>query len=132
MDTGVLFTELKKAFNGGFKYENNAEVVINEADFEIQDRLHRAILNSMVGSGKGVDYLLKLFVDPEVDKLLWECLQRCTYNKEKITKETFNDSKAKPNYYPIKCACLHKNIAPFMTALSSLLASLMAEEGAPQ
>lgn len=48
---------------------------------------------------------------------MFDCLKRSTYNDQKITASTFDDAKARSDYYPIFLACLKENILPFFTFL---------------
>lgn len=106
------------------KYVNNAQIVIHEADFEVQDALHNAIMVSLKHAKTLAEVLLTITSDTKVNECLWECLARCTYNGAKITKQTFSDPNAKANYYPIKLACLRDNILPFLPALILTLQNL--------
>jgi len=62
-----------------------------------------------------------LIVDSDVDVLnsIFLCLERCLYNKEKITIDTFEDFKARADYYEILIKCLKENLMPFIMPLFS-------------
>lgn len=132
---------------------SGAEVKINVADWTSSKRLQKAINLAIKKSGVelskvdieqlfsgsksemltsvksgALDSLLDLVLsvdsDDEVEKALFKCLERCTYNGEKITKDTFEDVEARGDYYEIVIHCLKENLAPFFRPLLSKLKKL--------
>lgn len=108
---------------------SGAEIVINDADWVDAKLLKNAIWGN-IGQGKipfpvgvkpDLDYLLpflaKIDGSPEFDTALWPCLVRCTYNKEKITQATFNNIKAREDYYAVVVNCIEVNLGPLFVSL---------------
>ena len=118
------------------KTENNAELVVNEADFEKVLELKKAIQENLKATGvsldslegedvtsalqKMIDLLLVLDTSERTERAIFECLAHCTYNNAKINKQLFNDlPEARSDYYEIIRACIEVNLRPFMKSLSS-------------
>lgn len=61
------------------------------------------------------------FSSPEIDRCLWECLKRCTYNKgdadHKITDQTFEPLEARDDYMVVCLEVAKANILPFAKSL---------------
>lgn len=130
---------------------SGAKVVINEADYGDAMALKSAIQREVAASGLKFDFDLnkpisgqKLPIDAmvaaalsadsseAVQAALFKCLIRCTYNSEKITKDTFNPKAARPDYYPIVVECIKENILPFYAGLTSSFSNLLTNFTAPE
>ena len=113
-----------------FTTENGAEIVINEADFISSLKLKNAVLKAIKESGVDIAKIdlekitiaslepiiaivLSADTSDDVQKAVFKCLLRCTYNKEKITEDTFKPTVARKDYYEIVIACLKENLSPF-------------------
>lgn len=125
--------------------KSGAKIVINPAPFEdainLKNAVEREIVNSRIDPEKiesSIGLLpIILHVDgsPEVNAALWPCLIRCTYNAQKITKTTFDDVKARADYYDIVMACWDANNGPLVAGLCSRLSPLginLTRQNAPQ
>lgn len=124
-DVNIADTLRSLLENFKIDYKGNPEVVINEAGLDLQERLHAELLD-VVAKGSDAIGIAKVLVDPNINDILWDCLSRCTYNKERITKDLFEDHKGidKANLYPLKIACIIKNIMPFTPVLISMLQNI--------
>lgn len=115
---------------------NNVEVVVNEASWEDGMTLKCIMQNEFLKAGIKVDIgNLKIEDDIDFTKLMnafmqidgsmavhyqiIKCLERSIYDKEKITKNTFDSSNARKDYYELVFACLKVNLGPFLEALLS-------------
>lgn len=116
-----------------------ANIKINVASFANAIALKNAIareiklggINVDALKGKNVAEIAKLDVAPfiniiaaidsskEVNEAIMACLERSTYNSEKITPDTFDEVSAREDYYPIVAECLKVNLAPFLKGLAS-------------
>jgi len=115
------------------KFDNGDEAVINIASFSNSLSLKNAISKSLLAQGvklanidiNNVDSLLDAIFaadsDEAVNKAIFTCLAKSTYNKEKITFDIFEDEKARENYYEIVIECLKINLSPFLKPLISKL-----------
>ncbi len=63
--------------------------------------------------------LLRVVSSDAVYGKLWPCLERSTYNGAKITQATFEDEKARQDYYEILVEFLKVNITPFLPKTAS-------------
>jgi hypothetical protein len=62
--------------------------------------------------------------DKNLRKCIFKCLERCTFDKVKITKDFFETSENREFYYPIVTECIKVNLKPFMKPLFSKLKGL--------
>jgi hypothetical protein len=130
--------------------KSGAELVINLASFDDGDRLLKAVIRELIAvqfdmditglslsdiSGKDINTLKNgLFQVAQSDAVqasLFKCLERCTYNGQRITKATFNDVGARGDYFPIAWEVIKTNIGPFFANLdlSLLIKSLVPSNG---
>lgn len=129
--------------------KSGAKLLITRSDFEICDRLLMAVANEL--KQVGVDIGLKSLAigEDSVDKdkaintiknaflqlvgaasirpILWECMERVTYNGAKVTRATFNDDKAVGDYLTVAGEVMVSNLAPFFPGLSSKLSNLAGQ-----
>lgn len=113
---------------------NNATVKIHIASFQEAMALKNAIQKAFTESGikiKAEDNLedilyliMSLDSNEQVNKEIFKCLARCTYNNQRIVMDVFEDEKAREDYYEIVFACLEVNLKPFIKALFSKLKDL--------
>ncbi len=121
-----------------FQTKNGVEVVINFAGFKEASALKRAIGIELLKVNIDLDkidpnnikslmevditpdlintfknFILVLDTSPAVEKALFDCLVRCTYDHEKITKDTFEDIEAIADYYEVALNCMRDNLTPF-------------------
>lgn len=119
-----------------FGYSNVA-IIVNPAPMEQAIALKCAIEAKVKQSGKDIshiagslqiggmldpaiiDLILALASDIDINKYIMDCLERCTYNKNKITSRTFDDVNARKDYYKIALECIKVNIWPFYEGLIS-------------
>jgi len=126
-----------------FKTQSGADVNICVSDFEAAMALKGAVSSELAKVGIDLSSI-KLDKDTEVSEVLtpltqaiftldsskevyeklFVCLARCTYNREKITKQTFDDVKARVDFYEIMYACFKVNIFPFFEGPLSKLKTL--------
>lgn len=123
------------------KTQNGVDLVIEPADFISAMKLKNAVLKAVKESGVDVskidlekinaaslqpiiEVVLSADTSEDVEKAIFKCLERCTYNGERIIRETFEPVEAREDYYEIVIACLKENLAPFFKNLISKLKSL--------
>lgn len=130
-----------------FKTKSGCTVTINEASFEDAINLKNSIMRELSSVGftldaeslKGVDFnsdidskvmskivnaIMAVDSSNVVFENIFKCLERSKYNSEKITKDTFEDLKARESYYEIIIACVKVNLAPFLKGLVSMFGQL--------
>lgn len=131
--------------------ESGAILNIKTAPFATGTKLVKAVsrellkVNIDIGLGKGrledffsleidkdgaintiKDLILNLISSDEIETIVWECLDRCTYTLEgapagRINRATFENDKAKGDYYLIVKEVLAENLTPFFPNLHSKL-----------
>lgn len=117
-----------------FKTQSGAKVKINPADFEDALELQAAIaekiseskisFKSMSDEIDVAEFLkagMSVAADKNVREILFKCLVRCTYNGQKITKQTFEDVEARKDFYEVAFSCLKENVGHFIAPLISKL-----------
>jgi hypothetical protein len=127
-----------------FTTDEGKEVVINPAPFQLAGRLKRAIHKELSKIGIDLGYLnfkteitadilkafskMALIIDSseEVEALVFACLERCLYDKEKITVDTFEPVEMRAYYYKIIGGCLKENLFPFYKNLPLLFNELIS------
>ncbi len=129
-----------------FTSASGAKVIINLAPFDDAMELKSAVLRQISAADIKIDpNKIKLADDidiegvikaviavdcsPEVNAAVMRCLLKCTYDGHKITKATFEDGRAREDYYEIMIACLKVNLIPFFRKVFSLLSTLLSGLG---
>lgn len=75
------------------------------------------IHNMEIDVGQIAAAALKVDSSKAVRNALFACMVKSTYDKEKITPETFEDPNARADYYEIAFAVIKENLAPFFSGL---------------
>lgn len=126
--------------------DSGAKINITLADFEVCDRLLMAVtkelesINISLGlkSGNLADFfnldidkdaalntlknaIMRISSSQLIRPILWECMQRATYNGIKITPKTFEGEKERGDYLVVAKEVLVSNLLPFFPNLSSKL-----------
>lgn len=98
-----------------FIASSGAQVVINPGSWEETDALRDAIFSTCAGLQSSDSLTMGFAIEssPAVKKAVYKCLERCTYNGQKITKATFEDVTARQDYAEIVRSCIEVNQAPF-------------------
>lgn len=129
--------------------DSGAKINITLADFEVCDRLLIAVSKELEGvginlgmkSGSFADFmnmdinkddaintlknaLLRLVSSTLIRPILWECMERVTYNGIKVTPKTFENAKERGDYLIVAKEVLASNLLPFLPGLSSKLSTL--------
>ena len=122
----------------------NGKAVINVADWRSAMALKNAIAKEFSASDfdlSGIDAksikdignldlnvitpFLKVIMQVDsseaVNAAIMQCLAKSTYNSERITADTFEDTEARADYYEIVFECLKVNLLPFFGGLISKL-----------
>ncbi len=128
-----------------FKCHSGAILKINAAPFKDARALYKAVLKE----AKGVDVSSKTeipslykelfcvaFSSDEVEKALWACLNRCTYDNGngdlKIDDSTFEPVAARDDYLQVCMEVAKENVLPFGKSLyAEYLAMLAMSEKDP-
>jgi hypothetical protein len=130
--------------------DSGAKVNITLSDFEVCDRLLIAVTKEL--EGVGISLGLKSgnftdFLNMDIDKdaalntlknaimriassnlirpILWECMQRVTYNGLKVTPKTFEGEKERGDWPILAKEVLVSNLIPFFPSLSSKLSTVV-------
>lgn len=123
--------------------DSGAKLNITLADFEICDRLLMAVTKEMesVGINLGLksgnlaeffsldmdkdaalntlkNVIMRLASSALIRPILWECMERVTYNGLKVNKKTFEGEKERGDWPIVAKEVLVSNLIPFFPGLS--------------
>ena len=129
--------------------DSGARLVITLADFEVCDRLLIAVTKELEGvgislglkSGNLTDFLnmdidkdaalntlknvvMRLSSSTMIRPILWECMQRVTYNSVKVTPKTFEGERERGDWPIVAKEVLVSNLLPFFPGLASKFSTL--------
>ena len=129
--------------------KNGALLTVSLAPFADANRLLKAIarelalVNFDLGnldlkeiSGKDINVLknavFQLVQSDAVEAAVLKCAEKCLYNNERITADTFNTEDARQNYLRVVWEVIKANLSPFFAGLDlSLWTSAKAPTDAP-
>lgn len=106
---------------------SGAKLKITPSSFAVAKDLFQAVTEEMKGlsisSSTEID--INLFKDlfcsglssKKIEKCLWECMKKATYNDLKITEDTFEPVEARQDYLQVMFEVAKENISPFMKSL---------------
>ena len=121
------------------KLPSGAILKINLAPFAESKALYQAVLSE----GKGIELSIATdtvtlykqffcvgFSSPEIERCLWKCMERCTYNGGKgdlkIDEDTFEPVEARDDYMSVCIEVGKENILPFMKSLYAEYKQILA------
>lgn len=131
-----------------FKLSSGASLVVSQAPFVDAMALQKALLASVKGLPLSAD-IMKMDVSvlkdgviaaatsPEVEKALFQCAARATYENIVVSADLFDDPKigtqARKDFYDIAWKIIEVNCGPFFkTTFSRLKAALPVAPAASQ
>lgn len=108
------------------KLPSGATLKVAPAPFAISKDLYQAVLRDMkevsIKDGLDIAEILKQFFcvgfsSKEVEALTWKCLERCLYNGERITEDTFEPIERRDDYLKVVAEVVKENVLPFAKSL---------------
>lgn len=103
---------------------------VGVSPFSVSKALYQAVLREMRGvkisSDDPVPLILKDLLcaglsSPEIEKCLWECLKKCTYNSGKgdfkVEESAFEPVECRGDYHQVCMEVAQDNIGPFVKSL---------------
>lgn len=117
------------------KTKGGADLVVRPASLANAINLQNIVLKEISGTGLDIDLdlgkmaggtlnellpaLINVCSSEAVQDALFNCLVQCTYNSEKITRDTFENFEARGDFYEVLIECAKYNLAPFFKNLLS-------------
>ena len=114
------------------KSGNHAE--LSPASFAAASDLRRVLARELAGTtfnfsgdlgalmAKDVSAIMnvicQLVASEAVEKGVFKCLERCLYNGQKITRDTFEKPESWPDFLPIAVEVVKMNVLPFFSGLN--------------
>jgi hypothetical protein len=112
-----------------FKTQSGAAVVLPSAPWRDAVALKNAIHKEMAQSNIAIDlnadisvvvkFVFQVDSSESIYDAIMKCLAKGTYNTVKISEATFEDEKAREDWYDILEGCLKVNYFPFVVGLRS-------------
>jgi hypothetical protein len=114
---------------------SGAKLKVTPSSFAVSKELFQSVSEEMkslnISSTTEID--INLFKDlfctglssKKIEKSLWECMKKATYNNLKITEDTFEPVEAREDYIQVMFEVAKENIAPFMKSLFASYADIM-------
>lgn len=114
---------------------SKAKLKISPSAFAVSKELFQAITEEMkslnISASTEID--INLFKDmfctglssKKIEKCIWECMKKATYNDLKITEDTFEPVEAREDYIPVMFEVAKENITPFMKSLFASYADIL-------
>jgi hypothetical protein len=112
------------------KLPSGAKLKIQVAPFSDAKALYQAVLKELKGvkfdTKTQIPNILKdlacaSFSSEDVERALWKCFERCTYDSGKgemrINQDTFEPTEARGDYIDVCTAVAKENILPFVKSL---------------
>ena len=101
-----------------FTAPSGAKVSVTISSYEICFDLLRAVRKVTLEKGKTIENV-DVLIDPDVDRLIYKCMERATYDDQRITRETFELEARRGDFLPIASEIMSINLNPFVPGLSS-------------
>jgi hypothetical protein len=115
--------------------KNGALLTVSLAPFTDANRLLKAIARELAQvnfdlgdldlkeiSGKDINVLknavFQLLQSDAVETAVMKCAEKCLYNNERITSETFSKEDDRPAYLPVVWEVMKANLSPFFAGLN--------------
>ena len=131
--------------------KSGATLGISIAPFASSSKLLKAIVTELKGVDielENIDFaklasqdintmknaICQLLASDQLEKAVFECMTKCTYNGSRIVKDTFEPEDARQDYLPCAWEVIKVNLRPFFSGLdlSSLTSEPPAPSGSPQ
>ena len=119
------------------KLPSGAVLSLTMAPFQDGHRLMKAVAREIEGVKITGDFLkepdaikniiMRAIYSEDVELALKPCLARCSYNKQQITEDAFEDEKARGDFLPVVKEVMVYNLTPFFGSLSSLLKDIKGQ-----
>jgi hypothetical protein len=62
--------------------------------------------------------IFQLLSSDALEAVVFQCMERCLYDGQKITRQTFEPEQARGDYLPIAWEVIRFNLSPFFSGLS--------------
>jgi hypothetical protein len=115
---------------------SGARLIITPSDFVLASKMNKIVAKLLKGNGFSMDIagmdmsvlkdaILDLVASQELEDCVFECLQRSSYEGQKVTKNMLNDpkldAKARGDFYFIVWHAIEANCGPFFGPVFSWL-----------
>lgn len=119
------------------KLDSGADLKITMASFAEARGLYQSVLKEVkflkiedqaeIDVNFFKDIFCTLLSSKEIEQEIWNCMGRATYNKQKITEDTFSEEVARGDYISICYEIAWYNISPFTKGLYAKFSPLLGK-----
>ncbi len=124
---------------------SGAKFQITPSSFELANALRKSLMRTVKGIPLGdnplnqdlsvlKDVFLEAASSDDVERCLFACLERASYQDVKVTKNLFDDPKlgqqARSDLFEIFWKCIEVNLGPFFVKIFSVLSERLKTPGA--
>lgn len=117
------------------KTKSGAELVVKLAPFADSKALYQALceegLRVKLDAAAEIDknFFKDVFCvamsSPKIERALWPCMERSTYNGMKIVPDTFETASAREDFIDVCMLVTEENVRPFLKNLSALFSPIL-------
>ena len=107
------------------KEVETVDVSLGSKVASLQSVFDAEVTDQMLNTIKNI--ISRVLSSEKIEEVLWQCMERATYNGVKITQDTFEDVKARGDYLIVAKEVLWFNLVPFVRNLGSLFQELKAK-----
>lgn len=116
LKSGAELSMTVAPFADGMKLFKTIARELKQVDIELGDLDVSKLAGKDINSIKNV--VFQLLGSDAVEACVFDCLKRCTLNGVRITKETFEDENARPDFLPAAWEVIKLNLRPFVSGLN--------------
>lgn len=127
LSNGVTLSVAPAPYKDASRLKNKVVNQLMSEGFDLKDLNSKDIMKTNISKDLIFDVIKRVALlesSEEVEELVIKCAERCLYNKEKITLDTFEDSEVWPVVIEIKIEVIKANVLPFFLSLPSIVKRL--------
>ncbi len=110
--------------NKSIVLKSGAKLYMTLAPFQDGHNLFKAVTRELIGTSLqgevNLALTMKLLSSEEVEKVLWPCMMRATYNGQKLSPDLFEPGDVRKDFLLVVKEVLDFNLIPFFPSLDSL------------
>lgn len=107
-----------RLFKAIAKEIQSVDISIGAKGSTVQDIFQLEVSDQAINTVKNI--ISRLLSSDSVEEVLWQCMERATYNGVKISADVFESEKARGDYFIVAKEVLWFNLSPFVRNLGSL------------
>lgn len=131
LNSGAVLAVSIAPFSSSKKLLNVVMQELKDVDLELENLDLANFASQDINTLKNA--ICQLLGSENLERAVFECMAKCTYNGSRIVKDTFEPEEARADYLPCAWEVIKANLRPFFKNLDlSLLASAPAPSENPK